>query len=165
MACLPFWSKRAKTVLDTFLTTESNVGLFLLVVMVALAIGLMIAALRWVIYELLLCRSNRLRPEDFGHLGLDEKRLEAFTAAVDAHYRYHQFWGGMSIAIPFLYGSWLYANYADLYSRAIGISFVALVLTELLSGSAAVSSYKNYVGRARRILTEVSNAKRMEEEE
>src|SRR5882757_4441646 len=101
LACLPFWSQRAKSVLDTFTKTESNVGLFLLVVMVGLAIGLMIAALRWVIYELLLCRSYRLRPEDFAHLGVDEKRLEAFTAAVDAHYRYHQFWGGMSVAIPF----------------------------------------------------------------
>ena len=55
-----------------------------------------------VVYEEAICRVTRvgnLKPEDFKVLYQDGK-LPAFRAAVDENYRYHQFWGAMSLIFP-----------------------------------------------------------------
>jgi hypothetical protein len=88
-----------RNIFNTFLTAESNVGLFLLVLLGSIVISLELAALRWLLYEKIICRSHKLNREKFKNLKSKET-LDAFRAAVDEHYRYHQFWGALSLVLP-----------------------------------------------------------------
>jgi hypothetical protein len=85
-------------------------------------------------------------------IGSDETKLTAFHAAVDEHYRYHQFWGGMTIVLPIFVIGWLSNNWKTVsFSKIISILFL-FVFFELLMATAAVGTHKRYVLRARFIM-------------
>jgi hypothetical protein len=147
---LIYWSKTIKDIFTTFLSAESNVGLFLLVILIALIIGLIVTVLRWLIYEHF--RSDLLDAKDFAAIGSDEIKLAAFRAAVDEHYRYHQFWGGMTIVLPLFVIGWIINNWNTAnFSKIIFISLLSILL-EAVMAAAAVEAYKRYVSRARFIM-------------
>jgi hypothetical protein len=85
---------------------KTDVGLSVLGLMAALIAGLIVMLLRWLIFECWLCRKSRLGDEDFDNLASKAGTLAAFTAANDEHYRYHQFFGGIAVVLPFAYFSW-----------------------------------------------------------
>ncbi len=148
---LTFWSARAKRVFETFLTAESNVGLFLLVLCASVAAGLLVTVFRWLLFELWLGKNYRLDSSAFSALR-DEATLSAFRAAIDEHYRYHQFWGGMTISILLLYAGWLTSAWAQLSRRWILFSVTIFVVIEVATAIAAFVAYKHYVVRSRPIL-------------
>jgi hypothetical protein len=152
LVSLSFWSVSVRRLFQAFLTAEANVGLFLLVVLTALTMGLLITVVRWVLFERWLCRSYRLQPSDFAQLG-QKDRLEAYRAAVDEHYRYHQFWGGMTVALLMFYAGWLYSVHPTLASLKTLTSLLAFLGLEVLTVVAATVAYRNYVTRARNIMT------------
>jgi hypothetical protein len=139
----------------TFLQAESNVGLFLLVTLAALATGLQVAIVRALLFQHWLCRKWRLTPDDFATLAA-AGRLEAFRATVDEHYRYHQFWGGMVVVMPILFIQWLFA--APLFSGKWFGLLVTFLALEGVTVWAAWQSYVAYVDRSRAILKEVKSA-------
>ena len=149
---LSFWSTTAKTVLQSFLSDKANVNLFLLVIIVSLAIGLLLAALRGLIFEGWSPANRRLSANDFAKLGIPEKFV-AFRGAVDAHYRYHQCWGGLAVVLPLLYAGWLKDNYAVSDCSGLILPTVCFVAFEAASAWAAWESYGKYVTRARAILS------------
>lgn len=153
-----FWSATVKHVFERFLTAESNVGLLLMLVLAALAAGLQVTAVRWLLYESWRSRRTRLGPNDFAALGSSEDRLAAFRAAADEHYRYHQFWGGMSIVIPFLYWGLRSTNCADLAIACNANAFWVFLVIEAVTIKAAIEAYRNYVSRARQIMSGGANA-------
>lgn len=135
----------------TFLTSESNVGLFLLVLATALTLGLVVTVVRWLLFERWLCKSHRLNESDFAQLGVDAK-LIAFRAAIDEHYRYHQFWGGMTVVLPFLFIGWL-VHYWDGSSLLLkALSMLSLIAIEYVIGKGAIAAYTIYIARAKYIL-------------
>lgn len=148
---ISFWVKSLNEVFATFTTAESNVGLFLLVVLFAIAFGLQINLFRWVLFEKLICRSTRLDPEDFKKLG-NESTLAAFRAAADEHYRYHQFWGSISIILPFLFFGWGDLALADATSGAKAVFWLSALLIEIVTILAARSAYLRYVNRGTNIM-------------
>lgn len=152
LVSLSFWSVSVRRLFQAFLTAEANVGLFLLVVLTALTIGLMITVVRWVVFERWFCRSYRLQPADFASLA-EKERLEAYRAAVDEHYRYHQFWGGMTVALLMLYAGWLYSVRPTLDCLEVLWSLLAFLVLEVLMVVAATVAYRNYVTRSRIIMT------------
>jgi hypothetical protein len=149
---LCYWSSPIDQLFKTFLTTESNVGLFLLVVAAAVIIGLQITLVRWLLFEIWLCRSKKLEPSFFKKLSTDEKYLIAFRAVVDEHYRYHQFWGGICIVIPVLVVGWLRESWNTLTLWQIVLTIIVFISGELLTGWAAASAYQLYSTRAKEIL-------------
>ena len=149
---LSFWSVSVLGIFRAFLTAESNVGLFLLVLLTALTTGLLITVVRWVVFECWICRSDRLQPADFASLGRKD-RLEAFRAAVDEHYRYHQFWGGMTVALLMFYAGWLHSVHLALDCLTTLWSFLLFLGLEVLTVVAARAAYRNYVARSRSIMT------------
>src|ERR1044072_4975504 len=96
---LSFWFPTVDEWLRTFLTAQSNAGLFFLVALAALTIGLQVTIIRWLLFEKWFGGADSLGATEFTALR-DEQTLAAFRAAVDEHYRYHQFWGGMAVIIP-----------------------------------------------------------------
>lgn len=149
---LVFWLPAVERLFGTFLKAESNVGLFFLVFAGAVVIGLQVTLLRWIVFELILCRSIRLDPADFKKLGTDDKKLVAFRAIADESYRYHQFWGGMCIVMPILFIGWIIQYWPILNWVYIILSIIAFVLLEVATGYGAERAFKNYVERGKAIL-------------
>ncbi len=70
---------------------------FLYATLGSVAIGLFISTLRWLIIDSIHHRTGIPKPEwDFTQLAA---RVDAFQTVVDHQYRYHQFYGGMTIAV------------------------------------------------------------------
>jgi len=148
---LSFWWTTLRRVFDTFLTVESNVGLSVMVLLAALALGLQVTVLRWVIFECWICKKDRLVPTDFAALG-GESKLSSFRAAVDEHYRYHQFWGGMVLVIPVLWLAIVWEYWGGLTKLEISLCSAALVAVEAITALAAREAFHKYVTRAKYIL-------------
>ena len=161
LTALSFKYPPLRNQLTVFLSADSNVGLFLIVVLFALAIGLEISAARWLIFEYIFFRHYKLYKKDFTRLCVEET-LTAFRAAVDENYRYHQFWGGMAIVLPFLFcGAYSDAQLAPFTKSTFII--VLFVLLETITVVAGIVSYLNYTGRSKAILTGgKANAERMD---
>ena len=93
LIALSYWSRYLRELLKTFLEVESSVGLFLLVLLLSLIVGLQVTIVRSVIFEVLVPRLSRQeRPPRVGYQALkDADTFAAFSGAIDAYYRYHQF--------------------------------------------------------------------------
>lgn len=146
-----FWSPPTRQILRTFLTVQSNVGLFLLAILAALIIGLLVTAFRALIFERWFHNLDHLDPADFAGLATEAK-LVAFRAAIDEHYRYHQFWGGMTVVMPVSYVGWIKESWNALSAASILLTFVVFMVVEVVSAWAAVDAYQRFVARAGRIL-------------
>ena len=149
---LNFWFPEIEQLFRKFLTAESNVGLFLLICMASIIASLQITIVRWVIFERLLCRKHILDHCYFEKLGSNENKLSAFRAAVDEHYRYHQFWGGMTLVIPIFVGGVIHNKLTNLSLFEIIIWCALFLFCEILTGIAAYEAFINYVKRAEYIL-------------
>ena len=147
-----YYSKAVRITLEKFNGTEAGVGLFLVIAMASLTVGLLLTAVRSAVYEKGICRRHALKPEDFEKLGADSSHLQAFRAVADEHYRYHQFWGSMTIVLPALLVGMANRNLSHFScSKSFFLVCSALVL-EGVTIWAAAESYKLYVRRAKAIL-------------
>jgi hypothetical protein len=98
---LTYWYESAANAFDTFLTSASNLGLFIFLLLGALTLGIITSAVRWIVFEKLL---NQI-PDLYGKKVSDEERrrmyeqerFAAWRAGIDEEYRYHQFFGGLTI--------------------------------------------------------------------
>ena len=113
--------------------------------LVALAIGLCVSALRFFLFEKLLCRKHKFPAHMFSKLAA-EGRLASFKAVVDEHYRYHQFYGGCAVAVLILYTGWFRYAIDDANLRFVLVS-VAFALFELLLIVTGTDAFIRYVER------------------
>lgn len=147
-----FYFSGMRSTMETFERSGSNIGLFLLVTLGGLAIGLILTPIRALIYEEVLCRKSKLGKSGFQKL--DANLLGPFRAVVDEQYRYHQFWGSMSVALPVLF-SGLAVRYRDELSWLEWIASVAVALgIEAATVWAARESFSRYIWRAKAILNQ-----------
>lgn len=150
-----FWSVRLETLFKTLVDQSASGGLYLLVVLIAIAAGLQMSAVRYYIFECWICRSFKLTPADFASLS-GEGKLIAFRSTVDDFYRYHQFWGAMAIIqLPLFYG-WISTQMGNKIPSCL--SYLLAALFEIVTIFAATESYKRYVDRSRSILKGGANA-------
>jgi hypothetical protein len=153
---LSFWYESAADAFHTFLTDASNVGLFFFLLLGALALGLVVSAVRWFVYEVLLTRLprfNESKPTEAEWQRMAEQdRFVAFRAAVDETYRYHQFFGGLTLTAPALFAGWVISLGSGYITRGVLIAgFVAL---ELLLAVAALIAFRSYLRYSKAILRE-----------
>lgn len=90
-----------------------------------------------------------MRESDFSQLAIEAKLL-AFRAAVDEHYRYHQFYGATLVVLPFFYAGLIYHSPARWLLYLILSPFFAAM--EYALYWAAVGPYRAFVSRANFIL-------------
>lgn len=107
---LTFWSESARRVSLTFLNAQSDFGLSLMVLAGSVVVGLEVNVLRFLVYERVLCRTKRLGPGTFRKL-TDDTKVAVFTAVIEENFRYHQFFGSMTLLLPMIYpGFLMYLN-------------------------------------------------------
>jgi len=149
---LRYFSTNIKDLFKAFTGTNANVGLFFLVIFLAITFGLIITALRWVVYECILCKSMSLTNEDYEAIGINKEKLIAFRAATDEIYRYHQFFGGMTFAMPLFVAGWFIRNYNSICDARILCYSVGFIAIWIVLVFAAIVSYKRYVTHSKSIM-------------
>jgi hypothetical protein len=127
----------------------------LLVIATALGLGLLVGVPRTYLFErclyLYVYKGERL-PEDIYDQLASEAKLTAYRAAIDETYRYHQFFGGIAVALLFLYPSWLVHYRQDISLLLKLLSIFLFVIIECGIGFAAHDGYRIYMKRAKSIL-------------
>ena len=137
-----------RTVID-----EQNLALGLLGALIALALGLFLTLFRGLIVEEWIWRDNKLTPEEHSELSRDEDTYRGYRSIIDELYRYHQFWGGMAIAVPLLLAGVVTRGAAEM-SGVETVGLVAgLVALELGALWAANATYRRYITRMRLLLS------------
>jgi hypothetical protein len=142
---LTYWFSPAGQFISPVLKADANAGPSVIVLLVALAIGLCVSALRFFLFEKLLCRKHKFPAHMFSKLAA-EGRLASFKAVVDEHYRYHQFYGGCAVAVLILYTGWFRYAIDDANLRFVLVS-VAFALFELLLIVTGTDAFIRYVER------------------
>jgi hypothetical protein len=139
-----YWFPQVGVILQPLLKADATVGPSLVFLSVAVGMGLCLSAVRFLIFEKLLCKAHHFPPNLFASL-YKENKLTAFKAVVDEHYRYHQFYGGCGVAVLVLFAGWFFEHLTfNCQLVYLGIGFI---LVELLLGSAARVSFIRYVDR------------------
>jgi hypothetical protein len=155
---LSFWFPRIAELFAKFGSAESNVGLFLLVILTSIIISLQISVIRWVVFELCLCGKYRLAAQDLVNLANKDTHT-AFRTLVDEQYRYHQFWGGMAIVQPYLFFGWLCGAPINGLFQSVAYWGLALAV-ETATIFAAITAWKRYIDRATTLLRGSQDAQR-----
>lgn len=150
---LSFWFPPIAATFATFLTAESSVGLFFLVVLASLAVGMLAHGIRWIVFEVWCSGTDqRLEASLFANLA-GERKLAAFRTAVDEIYRYHQWWGGIAVTGPVLFIGWMNSPDAAQTGAARSVSlWIAFLALEALVIFAAWRVWNFYIARLRCIL-------------
>jgi hypothetical protein len=147
---LSFWSESLRSSFKGFLTAESSVGLFVIVILFAAIVGLLAHGVRWIIFEVWFCRENlKLEASDFEKLSAPGK-MSAFRGAVDEIHRYHQWWGGVSVVGPIVFAGW--ASSGGHSKSAITFASIVFLAFEVLAIFAALRVQEQYVHRVKMIL-------------
>ncbi len=130
---------------------EQNLPLGLMGALGAVAVGLFLSLFRALIFEEWVWRSQRLSADDYASLADDDQTYKAYHRVVDEVYRFHQFWGGMALALPAV-------ALGIATHEAVGVSerIVALIGIFVFEGAAiwaAVATYRRYLVRVQRVLS------------
>jgi hypothetical protein len=145
---LKYWFASVNQAFHTILTAKANAGLFLFVILAALVLGLVVSAIRWVLFEVILERLAKSwvgdpPTEDQMEGKFDPAHLAALRAAVDETYRYHQLYGGLAITFPALFVGWLrtHGNWSTCQLVLLWVGFTVL---ELLMIAGALDARRRY---------------------
>lgn len=160
---LSFWFPRIAELFAKFGSSESNVGLFLIVILVSVIISLQISFFRYFIFEVIVCAGIKLKPEDFANFGDKDKNI-AFRVLIDGQYRYHEFWGGMLIVQPALFYGWITTSTSNIGLSGV-VLWVAAGVVEIATFFAAKIALERYCSRARTILSGGQDAQRIPQKE
>ena len=149
---LTYWSSTAAQLIDPALKAEANVGPSVILLFIALGVGLLVSALRFFLFEKLLCRKHVFPDKMFEKLSEGQgQKLTSFKAVVDEHYRYHQFYGGCAVAVLILYTGWLRHAIHDIGPRFLLVS-AAFGLFEWLTVVTGMDAFIRYVKRGTTIV-------------
>ncbi len=140
-----FWLDGVDSLFTTLGTKDATFGLFLLVILAGLAIGMVVTPIKALVYES--SRPKALSSNAVSALNKPDKH-EAFRTVIDEQYRYHQCWGNLSLVlIPFFVG-WFRVEWSALsdLGAVAGIALAGFV--ELVVIAAAWESFTRYIDRA-----------------
>ena len=154
---LASWFPGLGELLEPATSKDATLGPSFFLLLSCLTVGLIIGAARHYIFQKGLCRRHQLQPDIFK--GLSGERLVAFKAAVDEHYRYHQFYGGCAIALPILFCGWIrqiWPNLGVLKSFVIILAFIGFDLFLVVT---AIDAFKQYSHRSAQIVAQDSSDK------
>jgi hypothetical protein len=148
---LAFWSSRVEKIMQPAINIGATLGPSVILLLAALAAGLIVSAIRCYVFEKFVCRNTQFEKDMFSRLGTGEK-LTSFRAVVDEHYRYHQFHGGCFVGLAVAYFGWLWNTYPTLTWTWRAVSMVGFIVVEALMFVTAKDAYEKYIERGNTIV-------------
>ncbi|MGB8128326.1 MAG: hypothetical protein WCG81_00880 [Candidatus Angelobacter sp.] len=148
---LALWFTGINTLLEPALSPQTTIGPSLFLLFCALTLGLLLSAMRHFIFERWLCESHKFAPNVFRELRKNEN-LVAFTAVVEQHYRYHQFYGGCAVAMFILFPRWMWNHWSELGCLKGWATIALFALFQAMIIETARDSFVKYVNRANEIV-------------
>lgn len=145
-----FFSSHVAT-LFTKVIDEQNLPLGLMGSLGAIAVGLFLSLFRALIFEEWIWRSERLSADDYAELASDDETFRAYDRVIDEAYRFHQFWGGMALALPLL-GAGLFLGDAVLTDTERAAAISGIFAGEAGAIWGATVCFRRYLVRVRRVL-------------
>jgi hypothetical protein len=128
--------------LQPILKTDATVGPSVVLLLVAVGMGVLLSAARWLIFQEGLYRRHCL-PEDM-YKNFTSEKLQLHRTFAEEHYRYHQFYGGCFVSLLILAPAWV-RDHWSLSCGRMAIAVSAFLLFGLLLERAAFDSYKKYI--------------------
>lgn len=147
---LTFWFPGLRHSFVAFEKSASNVGIFLLVLMLALMVGLILNSVRWAIFEA--WHHDRLKTEELANLMLDRQKVAAYRARLEEDFRYHQFNGNTALALLILIVGSLKTDWAHMRSPQIAEECVTAFIIGAVFVAAAIDRYRRFVDGTRHAL-------------
>ena len=99
--CIYIWSETTSNLLTCYFSTDISFSFFLSIMCVATILGLIVNSFRFIIFEIFIFWKKRLTSKLFQKMGTSDK-LEMFQIILDENFRYHQFYGCISILFPII---------------------------------------------------------------
>ena len=130
---------------------DQNLPLGLMGALGALAVGIFLSLFRALIFEELLWRKDRLSADDYATLADDDQTFKAYDLMIDEAYRFHQFWGGMALALPLLAAGIAIGGTGISTTERIAV-LVAIAAGEAGAIWGAAATYRRYLARVQRVL-------------
>lgn len=130
---------------------DQNLPLGLMGALGAIAIGLFLSLFRALIFEEWVWRDRRLSADDYASLASDDQTFKAYDRVTDEAYRFHQFWGGMALALPLLAAGILVGGTQITTAERIAV-LVAIAGGEAGAIWGAAACYRRYLVRVERVL-------------
>lgn len=149
-----FFFSKARLVAGQFAAANADVGLFLIIVLLALGVGVWISAVRWLLFEKCFLKRHCPAGLDYQKLGQEGTR-EAVKTAVEENYRYHQFFGNLLVAsVPFVIGCLYYkwgsiSKWHTCMQILLALAYIVFVL---ISFAAARDALVRYCSRSKELL-------------
>lgn len=143
------WSAWIKDFIDRVLGTETQATLFLASIMIAVGVGIVVSLMRSVVFERSIlgslfgddAQTFRNKSGD-GSLGtIDSHDIDARVTEL---YRFHQFYGGLAVILPFYTISWFIHDSTNHATYRLIIFAISALAAELLFFEAARASLKRY---------------------
>ena len=148
---LALWFSGIDTLLKPALSPETTIGPSFFLLFCALTLGLLLSSARYFVFELWLCKAHKFPGTMFRELRKNGN-LIAFTAVVEQHYRYHQFYGGCSLAMFILFPRWMCNHWSELGCLK-GWGFIAFfALFQAMVIQSARDAFIKYVTRGNEIV-------------
>jgi len=149
---LASWFPGLGELLEPATSKDATLGPSFFLLLSCLTVGLIIGAARYYIFQKGLCRRHQLPSDIFK--GLSGEKLVAFKAAVDEHYRYHQFYGGCAIALPILFCGWIRQIWPSLSTLKSCWFILVFIGFDFFLVITAMDAYKQYCRRSAQIVAQ-----------
>jgi hypothetical protein len=131
---------------------QQNLPLALMGAVGALIVGLFLSLLRAIVVEEGIWRSSRLSADDYASLAENEETFRAYDRFIDEAYRYHQLWGGMTLALPVLCWGVFTRGATELSGVETVVVAGVFVIFEASAIWATAATFKRYLVRVQRVL-------------
>lgn len=156
---ISYWWVSLRELIENFLKSKSDVGSFLFALLLCLLLGLLMNAIRWVVYEKCFLRRHELPSGYFVKMSQSDRLLAVHTA-IDENFRYHQFYGNLSLVIPVLYIELLLSSFTAISPLSvsscrfcvISVATIVFLVIETAIIWAAVAAFLRYIGRTMAIM-------------
>jgi hypothetical protein len=145
------WFAGIDALLKPALSPATTIGPSFFILFCALTLGLLLSAARYWLFERVLCKTYELPTTMFKELRKGDN-LVAFTAVVEQHYRYHQFYGGCALAMFILFPRWLSNHWSELGCLKSWVMIALFALFQAMVIATARDSFIKYVKRGNEIV-------------
>lgn len=148
------WFEFPHALFRSFLKPAEATPALAVAIVFGVGAGFLLGALRWAVFEMLLCRGYRLSESTTESLEIPRRR--ALNQARDRHFRRHQVMAHLALVLPLVFAGFLSKHAGFMSAERLILLGVGFLLLETVTTGAACAAYKEWVSAVARLVTSES---------